>query len=70
MGKIFGGGKPKPKRDRAAEARQAEAAQRQQDELDKLNAQESQRKDAARRKKRGRASLISGDETGIDTLGG
>jgi len=70
MGKIFGGGAKKPKRDVAGERRAAQAAQRQTDELAKLKSEEDQRTAAAGRKRRGRASLISGDETGIsNTLG-
>lgn len=60
MGSLLGG---KPKEDKAAKKKQAE-------ELARLEAEEKRRKDALARSRRGRASLISGDETGIsDTLG-
>ena len=65
MGKIFGGSKPK-----GPTAAQLQAEQAQASELTKLKGQEDQRTAAAARKKRGRASLISGAETGLsDTLG-
>jgi len=62
----------KPKGPSAAERKaSADAAKRQADELSKLQSEEESRKKAAQRKKRGRASLISGEETGLtDTLGG
>lgn len=66
MGSIFGGGKPK-----GPSAAQVAAEKRQADELIKLKKQEDSRIKAASRKKQGRASLISGEETGLsDTLGG
>jgi len=55
---------PKPQATIDAEARQKK-------ENDKLDKQIEAREDARKRKKRGRASLISTDERGItDTLGG
>lgn len=60
MGSLFGGG---PSIDREAQRRQAEEHRR-------LTEQEEKRKAAAARSRRGRASLISGEETGLrDTLG-
>ena len=48
----------------------ASAETRQEKELATLTKQEDSRKKAADRKRRGRASLISGSETGTqDTLG-
>ena len=41
----------------------------QSEELETLSAQEQARKDAMSRKKRGRASLLTGDELGQDKLG-
>lgn len=62
MGKLLGGG-AKPKVDKEAQARQKA-------ELDRLKSQEDQKKAAALRKRKGRASLISGSEEGLsDTLG-
>jgi len=72
MGKIFGGSKPKkPAGPSPEEIRQkAEAEQRQKDELAKLKSEEESRTNALKRKRRGRASLISGEETGLsETLG-
>lgn len=52
---------------------QQRAEKRKEEELALLESQETQRKRALGRKRRGRASLISGAETGIqdrsDTLG-
>ncbi len=49
---------------------QKRAEVRKEEELSILKTQEAQRVNAANRKKRGRASLISGAETGLrDTLG-
>jgi len=61
MTQLLGGG---PKEDKEAKRRQAE-------ELARVTAQEEKRKLATARSRRGRASLISGEETGISTtLGG
>jgi len=69
MGKILSGGPKGPSK--AERAAKAAADKRQADELAKLTREEDQRTAAASRKKRGRASLISGEETGLsDTLGG
>ena len=51
-------------------AEQVEAEKFQADEIKRLKAEEDQRKAALTRGQRGRASLISGAETGIkETLG-
>jgi len=51
-------------------ADQLAAEKHQADEIKRLKAEESQRKSALLRGKRGRASLLSGAETGIkETLG-
>ena len=68
MGSLFGGAKGPSSAEKAAKAA---ADKRQAAELKKLEGQEKSRKDAAQRKTRGRASLISGEETGLsDKLGG
>jgi len=50
---------------------EAKADARQSAEIKKLDKQEAQRVSALKRKRRGRASLISGSETGVksETLG-
>lgn len=67
MGSLFGG---KPQ---GASQSQLDAESRQKAEIEKLNKQEQQRIKAAGRKRQGRASLISGAETGTqgkqETLG-
>jgi hypothetical protein len=71
MGSIFkaitgGGGSSAP----AKSAYQVKAEKRQSEDMDRLDKQEASRKDAFKRKRRGRASLISNDERGItSTLG-
>lgn len=65
MGSLFGGGQ------QGRSQSQIDAETRQAAELKKLNKQEAQRVGAAARKRRGRASLISGSEQGArqETLG-
>lgn len=59
----FGGGPSKSQAQKDAEARQAE-------DLKKLEAKEDAQQKALKRRRRGRASLISGDEGGVrETLG-
>ena len=66
MGGVFS--KPKPPQKSEAQVRAEEA---QVAELDRLTKKEDAMKAAASRKRRGRASLISGEETGVrsGTLG-
>jgi hypothetical protein len=65
MGGLFS----KPKAPAKSEY-QVKAETRQSEESDRLDKQEASRKDAFKRKRRGRASLISNDERGItSTLG-
>ena len=65
MGKLFGGGSAP-----APTPYQVKAEKRQSAELDRLTKKEDSMKAAMKRKRRGRASLISGDERGIkNTLG-
>jgi len=64
MGSLLGGGNKKTQA-------QVDAEKRQSEEAAKLKNQEEKRIAAAGRKRQGRASLISGAETGVksDTLG-
>ena len=62
MGGVFS----KPKAPEKSEA-QVKAEQAQVAELDRLTKKEDAMKAAASRRRRGRASLISGEETGIKT---
>ena len=62
MGGVFS----KPKAPEKSEA-QVKAEEAQVAELDRLTKKEDAMKAAASRRRRGRASLISGEETGIKT---
>lgn len=67
MGSLLGGGS-KPAGPSKA---QIEAEKRQKEELAKLEAEKAGREAALKRSRRGRASLISGEETGLKgSLGG
>jgi hypothetical protein len=64
MGNLFGGTPAK------SEA-QVKAEKHQSSEIDRLTRKEESQRGAMRRRKRGRASLISNDERGVtSTLGG
>lgn len=61
-------GKLMPDKGPTAEQRRMMAEQKK--EMERLKAEEEKRKDALKRARMGRASLISGDERGVkDTLG-
>jgi hypothetical protein len=64
MGKLFGGSKGPSQAELDAQAAQ-------QKELADLKSQEESKKAAAKRRRKGRASLVATSETGIksDTLG-
>lgn len=66
--KLEKGGKGSTSTSKSQAEIDAEAAQTE--ELAELEAQETARTDAMKRKRRGRASLMTGDETGMkDSLG-
>jgi hypothetical protein len=66
MGGLFKSSSSAP----AKSAYQIASEKRQQKDMDRLDKQEASRKDSFKRKRRGRASLISNDERGItSTLG-
>jgi hypothetical protein len=62
MGGVFSSPKPPAKSEEQLKAEKAQAA-----ELDRLSAKEESQKMAMARRRRGRASLISGEETGVKT---
>jgi hypothetical protein len=62
MGGVFSSPKPPAKSEEQLKAEKAQSA-----ELDRLSAKEESQKMAMARRRRGRASLISGEETGVKT---
>jgi hypothetical protein len=62
MGGVFSSPKPPAKSEEQLKAEKAQSA-----ELDRLAAKEESQKMAMARRRRGRASLISGEETGVKT---
>jgi hypothetical protein len=62
MGGVFSSPKPPTKSEEQLKAEKAQSA-----ELDRLAAKEESQKMAMARRRRGRASLISGEETGVKT---
>ena len=62
MGGVFSSPKPPAKSEEQIKAEKSQAA-----ELERLSQKEQQMKMASARRRRGRASLISGEETGVKT---